>query len=143
MKEMENTPNREDGQLGVPQVLSSLPNWVDLLHTCLEAVQTLVSMAKMVKAKIKRRNIEALVDVGATTNFIDLGAVKQLGLSIVADKSMIQPVNSWSKCIHGMVEDSDIEFGDWKGHATLTMLDTADHDVMLGMDFMRDAHAIP
>ncbi|KAK3019104.1 hypothetical protein RJ639_002714 [Escallonia herrerae] len=92
---------------------------------------------------MKERSIEALVDVAATANFISLGAGRQLVLSIVADENMIQPVNSGSKCIHGMVEEADIEFEDWKGQATLTMVDTDDHDVVLGMDFMRHAHAIP
>ncbi|KAK3025456.1 hypothetical protein RJ639_041342, partial [Escallonia herrerae] len=90
-----------------------------LLHETLESMaKTMVggSSAKMgkgtlpfVKAKINGRSIEVLVEIGGNANFMVLGAVKQLGLQIVADDGMIKSANSGAKRVHGMVEDADVE----------------------------------
>ncbi len=62
-----------------------------------------------------RSGHRALVNTGATHNFISEGKAKRLGLKTERDTSRIKAVNSAAKPIHGIAKGVELQIGGWKG----------------------------
>ena len=72
-----------------------------------------------------------------------LEEAKRLGLKVKQDKGWSKAVNAEATPIHGVVRCADIAIGDWLGQAEFSVIEMDDHPMILGMDFMRKAQAMP
>ena len=72
-----------------------------------------------------------------------LEEAKRLGLKVKQDKGWSKAVNAEATPIHGVVRCADIAIGDWLGQAGFSVIEMDDHPMILGMDFMRKARAMP
>lgn len=84
-----------------------------------------------------------MVDTGATHNFISGEEAKRLGLQLAKDTSKMKAVNSEARPIHGVAKDVELRIGGWKGTTFLSVVPLDDFQVILGMEFLSAAKAIP
>ncbi|KAK9699469.1 hypothetical protein RND81_08G175700 [Saponaria officinalis] len=86
---------------------------------------------------INGRPARALIDTGATHNYVAPGESRRLGM--VWDRGedyVIKSVNSSAKRICGMAEDTSVQLGSWKGRLDFSVVRMDDSKLILGLDFM-------
>ena len=81
----------------------------------------------------------ALVDSGATHNFVSTREAARLGLKLAKDDSKLKAVNSQAQETHGMAKNMAIQMGDWKGTIDFLSVPLDDFDFILGNDFFQRA----
>ncbi|KAF2299522.1 hypothetical protein GH714_032352 [Hevea brasiliensis] len=91
---------------------------------------------------INGKNARALVDTGATDNFVADTLVTRFKLIVQADAGKIKAVNSQALNTVGVARGVSCQMGPWKGEIdfTVTLLD---FDVVIRMEFLKRARAIP
>ena len=85
------------------------------------------------------QKIVALVDNGATHNFVSTKEAARLGLKLVKDDNKLKFVNSQAQETHGMAKNMEIQIGDWKGTIDFLSVPLDDFDFILGNDFFQRA----
>ena len=93
------------------------------------------------KALVNGAEVLAMLDTGATHNFVAEGVAKKLGLRMERSFSKLKAVNSEAKPIQGTAAVC-LKVGDWEGECSLMVLPLDDYDLILGMDFFRRAKAV-
>ncbi|KAK3006870.1 hypothetical protein RJ639_015535 [Escallonia herrerae] len=85
---------------------------------------------------IAKKTQEALVDTGATHNFMSPRVAKWLGLKPTKDGSWFTAVNVEEQPTKGVVKNVDLRINEWTGNANFNIIDMDELGVVLGMDFM-------
>ncbi|KAK8646204.1 hypothetical protein V6N13_119998 [Hibiscus sabdariffa] len=85
----------------------------------------------------------ALVDTGATYTFISPKEAKRCGLTITKDVGQMKVVNLATSSICGSAKKVVVKLGPWEANIDFTVTSMDDFDVVLGLDFMTSAQAIP
>ncbi|RVW98465.1 Transposon Tf2-8 polyprotein [Vitis vinifera] len=80
--------------------------------------------------------VKALVDSGATHNFVATKEAARLGLRLEEDTSRIKAVNSKAQKIQGVAKNVPMKIGDWEGMCSLLCVPLDDFDLILGVDFL-------
>ncbi|KAL0438984.1 UNVERIFIED_CONTAM: hypothetical protein Slati_2381400 [Sesamum latifolium] len=83
----------------------------------------------------------AMLDMGATHNFVADREIQKLGLTFAQHSNRIKSANSEAKPIQG-VACVGLKVGSWTGKCNLMVVPLDDFDVILGMDFMLLASAM-
>ncbi|GAV90278.1 gag-asp_proteas domain-containing protein [Cephalotus follicularis] len=96
-----------------------------------------------VETNIEGRTIKALVDTGATNNFISEYMANRLCLKAYRGSGYIKTVNSKAKPLIGIAKDVGMKIGQWDGLVSLSIIPLDDYDLVLGMEFMDQVKAIP
>ena len=89
------------------------------------------------------RLTKALVDTGATHNFISREEAERLGLQWEQKESRMKAVNSEAKAIYGVARDVPVRIHNWSGRIALSVAPMDDFKVILGMEFLRSNKAVP
>ena len=84
---------------------------------------------------------EAMLDTGATHNFVDKGMVQRLGLKVSKCPSKIKVVNSKAKPILRIAFGVKFKVGKWTGKVNFLIMKLDDFDVILGDEFFVAAKA--
>ena len=92
-----------------------------------------------VELLIGGQKIVALVDSGATHNFISTRETAKLGLKLAKDESKLKVVNSQAQETHGLAKNVVIQLGEWKGTIDFLNVPLDDFDFILGNDFFQRA----
>ncbi|XP_028072148.1 DNA damage-inducible protein 1-like [Camellia sinensis] len=128
------SPSENEAQLGSIQLLGSISKKN-------KKIQEPRSIQKKdvlyVEVKVNGITSHALVDTGATHNFVSTEEAKRLGLKMKEDKGWSKPVNTKAKPIQGVVRSADMTIGSWIGQVEFSVIEMDDHSIILGMDFMR------
>ncbi|GMI94553.1 hypothetical protein HRI_003124600 [Hibiscus trionum] len=85
----------------------------------------------------------ALVDTGATDTFISPTEARRCGLVVAKGVGQMKAVNSVASSICGNSKEVRIKLGPLEGNVNFTVTPMDDFDVVLGLDFMTSAQAIP
>lgn len=85
----------------------------------------------------------AMLDTGATHNFVSDREARRLGLKLEKDPSRMKAVNSVARPIAGQAKGVSIKLGSWEGKTNLMAVPLDDFHVILGMEFLQNAQAIP
>jgi hypothetical protein len=88
-----------------------------------------------VKVLLCETEVLAMVDTGATHNFVSERVVQSLGLKVVESFSRIKTVNSNAEVGHGMTGNVALRIGDWNGQVDLMVYPLDDFELILGNEF--------
>ena len=96
-----------------------------------------------VEMMLNGKSTRAMVDTGATDTFITPEEAKRCGLQVNKDCGQMKAVNSPAFAICGSSKKVMTKLGPWEGGIDFTVSPMDDFDVVLGLDFMTMAQAIP
>jgi len=88
-----------------------------------------------VQVEMNGNGAEAMLDIGATHNFVDEYMVQQLGLKVIKCPSKIKAVNSEAKPFFGIAFVVKFKVGEWTGMVNFLIMQLDDFDVILGDEF--------
>ncbi|GJV02083.1 putative nucleotidyltransferase, ribonuclease H [Tanacetum coccineum] len=89
-----------------------------------------------VEATINGVKVRALVDSGATHNFVADDEAKRLGINVAKGSRTIKAINSPAKAIHGVAKDVLAKIGEWEGTIDFSVVPMDDFKVVLGLEFL-------
>ncbi|KAI3443871.1 hypothetical protein Pfo_000536 [Paulownia fortunei] len=118
---------------------------IRLLNT-LNAKPLLATSSKglmYVETYISRKPTKALVETGATHNFISEEEANRLGLRWSRGEGWLKTVKTKAQPLNGIVKNVELCLGPWKGQVDFSVAPMDDFKVVLGMDFLRKETAIP
>ncbi|GJV01078.1 putative nucleotidyltransferase, ribonuclease H [Tanacetum coccineum] len=96
-----------------------------------------------VEATINGVKVRALVDSGATHNFVADDEDKWLEINAMKGSGTIKAVNSPAKAIHEVAKDVWAKIGEWEGTIDLSVVPIDDFKVVLGLEFLDKVRAFP
>ncbi|KAL9269612.1 Cationic amino acid transporter 1-like protein [Drosera capensis] len=96
-----------------------------------------------VQAKLEGKETKPLVDTGATHNFLDFKEAERLGIKCTKRAGLVKVANSSPQEIHGVARDVEVNIGTWTGHLKFYIVPLDSYKIVLGMDFMDKAKAMP
>ncbi|KAA0054179.1 uncharacterized protein E6C27_scaffold131G001100 [Cucumis melo var. makuwa] len=91
----------------------------------------------------QKQTKSTMVDYGATHNFITEAEARRLRLRWEKDSGRMKAVNSIALPIVGLVKQTTIKLGGWKGPVDVVVVKMDDFDVVLGMEFLLEHQVIP
>ncbi|GAV61392.1 gag-asp_proteas domain-containing protein, partial [Cephalotus follicularis] len=132
----EEDQRREEAKMGSLQFLNAVKAKVHVPKNAPKGTM-------FVETIIGGQPIKALVDTGATNNFISEDMGKRLCLRAYRCGGYIKDVNSKAKPLIGIAEDVGMKIGEWNGSISLSIIPMDDYDLVLCMEFMDQVKAIP
>ena len=96
-----------------------------------------------VKAFINEKPVMAMIDTGATHNFITPDEAKRLGLKIIEKNGWFKSVNNKSEPLNGVTKGVEMTLGSWKGLVDFSVAPMDDFKIVIGLDLQRKANIIP
>ncbi|PON49841.1 Aspartic peptidase domain containing protein, partial [Parasponia andersonii] len=82
----------------------------------------------------------AMIDMGATNNFVSWHVVDQLGLVVTKNLTRLKAVNSNAMPIHGSVVSS-LKVRTWQAECNFTVVNLDNFDLIIGIEFLGLAKA--
>ncbi|CAA0831753.1 Unknown protein [Striga hermonthica] len=92
---------------------------------------------KYVEAQVNGKPTKALVDTGASHNFITKEEAIRLGLSWTEKAGWLKTVNANARRLEGAASNVELRLGTWQGRVNYSVAPMDDFKVVLGMDFLR------
>ncbi|GFZ17469.1 hypothetical protein Acr_26g0007390 [Actinidia rufa] len=89
-----------------------------------------------VEAKVCGSSTCALVDTGASHNFIEIKEAERLGLKFKEGQGWLKAVNSEARPIYGVARDVWLHIGNWSGKVDFSVVPMDDYPIVLGMEFL-------
>ncbi|RVW59633.1 Transposon Ty3-G Gag-Pol polyprotein [Vitis vinifera] len=96
-----------------------------------------------VEAIVNGKATKALVDTGATHNFVSEDEARRLELQASKEGGWLKAVNSTAKPSHGVARGVTMHIGSWEGRVDFTVAPMDDFKMVLGMDFLQKVKAVP
>ncbi|XP_057730789.1 uncharacterized protein LOC130946125 [Arachis stenosperma] len=96
-----------------------------------------------VKAFINEKPVMAMIDTGATHNFITPDEAKRLRLKITEKNGWFKPVNTKGEPLKGVAKGVEMTLGSWKGLVDFSVAHMDDFKIVIGLDLQRKANIIP
>jgi hypothetical protein len=95
-----------------------------------------------VKIGINGKDVNAMLDSGATHTFVADRLVKELGLRLSDNHTSMKALNSKAQRIVGMSYDVPIMLDQWRGKQDVLVVNLDDYDIILGLDFLQKAKIV-
>ncbi|KAH7663392.1 Acid proteases protein [Dioscorea alata] len=134
VEEREESPH--ESKMGSLQLLSAI-------KAKMEAPKMEKKGRLFLEAKIGGQLVKALVDTGASNNFLQHHEAKRLGIPFKEERGWLKAVNSEPRPIFGVAHNVEVRLGDWCGRANFSIVPMDDYPVVFGMEFMDQVKAIP
>ncbi|KAF2298379.1 hypothetical protein GH714_023386 [Hevea brasiliensis] len=96
-----------------------------------------------VQIQVGGQKLRALLDTGASHNFLTVEEAKRLGIPYEREMGWLKAVNSTPNLIHGVARDTKVRIGNWHGTLDFFIVSMDDSPCILGVDFVDRAKAIP
>ncbi|XP_052117210.1 uncharacterized protein LOC127747411 [Arachis duranensis] len=96
-----------------------------------------------IKAFINEKPVMAMIDIGATHNFITPDEAKRLGLKITEKNGWFKPVNTKGEPLKGVAKGVETTLGSWKGLLDFSVAPMDDFKIVIRLDLQRKANIIP
>ncbi|KAG8367928.1 hypothetical protein BUALT_Bualt16G0123700 [Buddleja alternifolia] len=88
--------------------------------------------------KINGKPIRAMIDTGATHNYLASAEVERLGLVLEKGIGRVKAINSAAQPIAGVAKSVLIRAGSFEGRTNLSVVVMDDFKLILGLEFLRD-----
>ncbi|GAV90231.1 gag-asp_proteas domain-containing protein, partial [Cephalotus follicularis] len=112
-------------------------NPLQLLSTIHEVTQATPFPGLLyVKVVLNSMEIYAMINTGASHNFVNEKIVGKLGVKVDKHTSNIKAVNTAARLVQGMTRDVSVQVGIWRGQLNLMIVLLDDFDVIFGIDFL-------
>ncbi|VFQ93371.1 unnamed protein product [Cuscuta campestris] len=109
---------------------------LQLMSAMNESAQNFVNRGLMyVLVVVNGVELLAMIDTGASHNFVTERLIGRLQLKLEGNSSMIKTVNAAAKEVTGRAYVK-IKVGEWQGECSLTVLPLDDFDLILGNEFL-------
>ncbi|KAF2282502.1 hypothetical protein GH714_044065 [Hevea brasiliensis] len=95
-----------------------------------------------VQIEVGGQKLRALLDTGASHNFLTVEEAKRLGIPYEKEMGWLKAVNSTPNLIHGVARDTKVRIGDWR-YLRFLVVSMDDSPCILGVEFVDRAKAIP
>ncbi|XP_059636214.1 DNA damage-inducible protein 1-like [Cornus florida] len=135
---VDDTGSDEDRCMGAMQMLSSMAH-----DTKQKGKAKKVAGVRYVDAQVGGKAVQALVDTGATHNFITPEEAQRLGLEMRKTEGWIKAVNSEEARVSRVCKEVELCLQGWKGKADFQVAEMDDHDMVLGLEFMDRNNVAP
>ena len=99
------------------------------------------SRLMFVAVKVNGKEAKAMIDTGATSNFVSRREAVRLGLRMVQNPSKMKAVNATAKPIEGSAVCT-LKVGTWEDQVNLMVVHLDDFDLVLGIEFLTLAKVI-
>ncbi|KAL0395099.1 UNVERIFIED_CONTAM: hypothetical protein Slati_4476100 [Sesamum latifolium] len=93
-----------------------------------------------VDVKIHGKSIRAMIDTGATHNYLASVEVERLGLVLEKGVGRVKAINSAAQPIAGVAKSVLIKVGPFEGKTDLSVVVIDDFKLIIGLEFLRDTH---
>lgn len=130
-----NLANSETSQMGALRKLNAVKGEM-YEHPHKKALQ-------YINITINGFSSQALLDSGATDNFIAPDEARRVGLNLEGDVGKLKAVNSEAISINGLARAVPLQVGPWEGRSNFLAVPLDDFKVILGQEFFRGAAAGP
>ncbi|XP_071690789.1 uncharacterized protein [Rutidosis leptorrhynchoides] len=104
----------EDVCMGSMQILNAIKAKVEVPKVMAKGLQ-------FVEVYVRGNRVRALVDMGATHNFVSTEEAKRLGIKEIKEGGMMKTVNANAKPISGVAKDVQVKIGEWEGTIDLSV----------------------
>lgn len=95
-----------------------------------------------VEVEIHGHSVSALVDMGATHNFMSEDLAKESGVVITRkDKGFMKAINTEAKKIVGVGREVRVKINTWVGWLNFSIVEMDDYPIVLGVEFLKEAKA--
>ncbi|KAK2982649.1 hypothetical protein RJ640_029980 [Escallonia rubra] len=91
-----------------------------------------------VDIKVNGKAIRAMVDTGATHNYISSTEVERLGLTLEKGCGRVKAINSAAQPVAGIARSVLIKIGPYEGRTNFSVVTMDDFKLILGLEFLRD-----
>ncbi|KAK2976721.1 hypothetical protein RJ640_000741 [Escallonia rubra] len=91
-----------------------------------------------VDIKVNGKAIRAMVDTGATHNYISSTEVERLGLTLEKGCGRVKAINSAAQPVAGIARSVLIKIGPYEGRTNFSVVIMDDFKLILGLEFLRD-----
>ncbi|KAK4385697.1 hypothetical protein Sango_2693700 [Sesamum angolense] len=91
-----------------------------------------------VDVKIHGKPVHAMIDTGATHNYLARAEVERLGLVLEKGVGRVKAINSAAQPIAGVAKSVLIKVGPFEGKTNLSVMVMDDFKLILGLEFFRD-----
>lgn len=95
-----------------------------------------------VDVKINGKSIRAMIDTGATHNYLATTEVERFGLALEKTVGQVKAINSAAQPVAGVAKGVKIKAGPFEGKINLSVVQMDDFKLILGLDFLREARAM-
>ncbi|KAF7807858.1 Transposon Ty3-I Gag-Pol polyprotein [Senna tora] len=95
-----------------------------------------------VEAKAGDRVTKALVDCGASHNFLQVEEARRLGIHYKDERGWLKAVNSDPTEIFGVAQGNTVSLGEWTGPVDFFVVTMDDYPIVLGMEFLDKVKAV-
>ncbi|TXG68578.1 hypothetical protein EZV62_003513 [Acer yangbiense] len=119
------------------------PHWIYAIDGRAKPSTLAKKCLMFMNATIRGKQVRAMLDTGATHNFISVDEANRLGLRITNDEGAIKAANSPVKLIDGTAKGVTVHLGPWYGKLDFSVVPLDDYQMVLGMAFFEQANAFP
>ncbi|KAK3018410.1 hypothetical protein RJ639_004709 [Escallonia herrerae] len=91
-----------------------------------------------VDIKVNGKAIRAMVDTGATHNYISSTEMERLGLTLEKGCGRVKAINSAAQPVAGIARSILIKIGPYEGRTNFSVVIMDDFKLILGLEFLRD-----
>ena len=96
-----------------------------------------------VEANVNGMSTKAMIDTGATHNFVSEEEARRLKLQTSREAVWLKAVNSAAKPSQGVARGVTMKIGSWEGKIDFMVAPMDDFKVVIGMDFLRQVKVVP
>ena len=136
MIERETDQEGDNAHMGLMQLLNALK-----VNQAKEQPQSKGLM--YMEAKVNGMTTKAMIDIGATHNFVLKEEAKRLKLQTSKEVGWLKAVNSTAKQSQGVARGVTMKIGPWEGEVDFMVAPMDDFKIVIGMDFLRQVKVVP
>ncbi|XP_070005929.1 uncharacterized protein [Nicotiana sylvestris] len=96
-----------------------------------------------VEMKVNGKPIRAMIDTGATHNYLASTQVKRLGLVVGKGRGSFKAINSPPQPVGWIVKEVPVKLGPYEGKFNVRVVIIDDFELIVGLEFLRQTNTMP